>query len=58
VASVYFVISIAEVLHRVYNGFALWAMDINALVISGSDLGAVPSGSTIFPKYCGHMGSK
>ena len=23
-------------------------MDINALVISGSDLGAVPSGSTIF----------
>jgi len=32
-------------------------MDINALVISGSDLGAVPSGSTIIYQY-GHMGSK
>ena len=47
-ASEYFAITIAEFLHKFYNIIALRAMDINALVISGSDLGAVPSGSTIY----------
>jgi len=29
-------------------------MDINALVISGSDPGAVPGGSTIYPSFGDH----
>ena len=58
VASVFYVFFIAVNAYTFYKTIALRAMDINALVISGSDLGAVPSGSTINRNICGHMGSK
>ena len=57
VASVYFAFSVAVLSCCMYDLNAFLAMDINALVISGSDLGAVPSGSTNI-QYCGNMGSK